>query len=186
MRNDYRFCSDDSCFGCSSTELQKVLCFNFPSVLFFSFPFTYVLQCISSLLNVHFMYFSYLIFSEWGASLLVSICDTRLSCDDMLASITGSCSHTCSVCVIWFIWLLRMLLSSLIWRTPICCICHSAKLFNPNILLHVTEFSVASLCGGLSDSGFICLFSVGSTVVSLSTYLFLRLRHLVSLVDNLI
>ncbi|KAL5194880.1 Triacylglycerol lipase 1 [Glycine soja] len=27
--------------------------------------------------------------SEWGASLLVSLCDTRLSCNDMLSSITG-------------------------------------------------------------------------------------------------
>ncbi|KAI5435874.1 variant 2, sphingosine N-acyltransferase subunit lip1, partial [Lathyrus oleraceus] len=27
--------------------------------------------------------------SDWGANLLVSLCDTRLSCGDMLSSITG-------------------------------------------------------------------------------------------------
>lgn len=44
------------------------------------------------------MYFSELIFSDWGANLLVSLCDTRLSCSDMLSSITGSCLSHC-LCV---------------------------------------------------------------------------------------
>ncbi|RYQ93732.1 hypothetical protein Ahy_B09g099972 isoform B [Arachis hypogaea] len=39
--------------------------------------------------------------SEWGTNLLVSLCDTRLSCGDMLSSITGSCArhYLCPLCL---------------------------------------------------------------------------------------
>ena len=128
MRNDYWFCSDDSYHGHSSTKLQKVF------ILFFCLCSSMLFQFGKCSLYIFFLF---PLFSEWGASLLVSLCDTRLSCNDMLSSITGACRSVYVSSVFSEVYdseftFSCLLLSSPILRTPVYCVFQSAKLSYPN------------------------------------------------------
>lgn len=160
---DYWFFSGDSFHGYSSTKLQKVF-------LHFS-PFLFLVFINFSLANVQFIV-SHFFFSEWGANLLVSLCDTRLSCNNMLSSITGSClSHWLSL---WFLISEKYVIQSSrarLWifmlNLAVCWECywliqlwqlHSIvslielnRLFYPNSILHIVEFS-DTIVGGRTKS----------------------------------